>query len=182
MSEKVLVIMRGVPGSGKSYTAHKVLEELGGGDPKSHIFSTDNFWIPTTIQLRAGGANVSAQAEKAEYTSTFDPNKLGFAHKTNYNNFVKAVDQGISPVIIDNTNVQRKAYQEYIDYAKKAGYQVRVQEPTSPWWQENSVYLKDKKRHAAELDNFAALLFTKNSHGVPQHAIRKMLDRWDIHR
>ena len=58
-SAPVVVLMRGFPGSGKSYRAKQILQELGGGDPHGHIFSTDDFWIPTTKELRAAGEHVS---------------------------------------------------------------------------------------------------------------------------
>ena len=43
--EKYCIIMRGTPGTGKSFTAKEMLKKYGGGDPHGHIFSTDDFFV-----------------------------------------------------------------------------------------------------------------------------------------
>jgi len=76
---KVLILLRGVSGSGKSTLANQIV-----GD--GQIFSTDDYWI-----------------QDGEYK--FNSEQLGAAHKWNQNRAIIAMEQGVSPIIIDNTIV-----------------------------------------------------------------------------
>lgn len=42
---RVLIIMRGAPGSGKSFLARAIIDRTMNGDYANHIFSTDDFFI-----------------------------------------------------------------------------------------------------------------------------------------
>jgi NEDD4-binding protein 2 len=172
-SGKICVINRGVPGSGKSFTARQVLEKHGGGEPKDHIFSTDDYF-----------------GSGEEYRKNWAPDKLGKAHDWNFERFKDAVNKGVTPVIVDNTNVKRRDFMNYAHYARNAGYKVVVQEPSSPWWGDHAHMLNDKQKHGTELEDFARFLaghhqgmeakygVTGNTHGVPLETIRNMLRKW----
>lgn len=176
-NKKVLIIMRGIPGSGKSTRANQLLQELG-ANPDGHIFSTDNFWIPKTRESRRQGQSVNDIEEIAEYKANFDTNKLALAHRRNLDEFKRAVDNGVTPLILDNTNVKAFESRAYAEYAEKAEYTIKVEEPTSDWWKEYSPLLKDKKANEKELDKFAHILFEKNKHGVPLQVIKNMIQKW----
>lgn len=87
--EKLLIIMRGVPGSGKSYLAHQL---KGNGV----VFSTDDYFI-----------NYQGQY-------LFDRNQLGEAHEWNQKRANEALKSGTNPVVIDNTNLEAWEMQPYI--------------------------------------------------------------------
>ncbi len=196
--QKTLILIRGIPGSGKSYTAKQMLEKYGGGDPHEHIFSTDDFFIQDAIKDRrerqAAGENINseleAELEKDAYTSSWTPQKLGIAHGWNFSRFQQAIDKGVNPVIVDNTNVKAKEMRKYAQYANQAGYGIEIQEPTSKWWQDHAHMLSDKENHGEALENFARYLAGHhqgmekqygargNVHGVPLDTIRGMLRRW----
>lgn len=175
--ERVLVIMRGLPGSGKSTTALKVLKKLG-GSPDGHIFSADNFWIPETRKLRKSGQYVSPEDEKAEYRKNWKGEKLQGAHRAVLDEFKLAVDNGVTPLILDNNNVRKGDGRSYAVYADKAGYEIRIQEPESEIWKEFSGYLKDRKNNKEKLEEFAEYLFDACQHGVPMKTIQKFIARW----
>lgn len=168
--------MRGLPGSGKSTKINALLKKYGGD--YDHVFSTDNYWIPETLKRRRAGKDVSAQEELAEYKANWNAPGLGAAHRWNHEQFQAAIDLGVSPVIVDNTNVKPWDFQSYIESADKAGYKIVFEEPTSPWWIQYRPYLKDRKLDPSKLDEFAALLAQRNQHGVPEFVIRKMMDKW----
>ena len=67
----------------------------------------------------------------------------------------------MSPVVVDNTHTQRWEARAYVATALQHGYAVRVAEPDTAW-----------RRNAAELA-------ARNTHGVPEVAIRRMLARWE---
>lgn len=180
MSEKEMktfVIMRGVPGSGKSYQAKRIMAARGGHF--QHIFSTDNYFIPFTVALRRDGDTVTAAEELEEYRSNWQSWKLGTAHAENYRLFKEAVDAGVEVVVLDNTNIYAKHIQPYAKYAFAAGYEVEIHEPTSDWWTAHCHYLQDKCKYAAEIAQFAEMLHARQTHGVPLQTITKMLLEWE---
>lgn len=178
-SAPIVVLMQGFPGSGKSYRAKQILQELGGGDPHGHIFSTDDFWIPTTKELRAAGEHVSDEDEYQEYKSNWTQDRLGEAHGWNLDRFKQAVDNRVSPLIVDNTNTTIREMKPYAEYADKAGYRLLIREPTSDWWKDlYQPFSRDRKANADKLDPFVQELMNRNTHGVPEFVIRKMIDRY----
>lgn len=174
--DKICYIIRGFPGSGKSTTTNAILNLYNVDE--NHVFSTDNYWIPQTIAKRKVGLPVSSQEEMKEYRDNWTPKKLSEAHQWNFDNFKNTVNHGITPVIVDNTNVKIRDFEDYVKYAQRAGYEIKFEEPTSPWWVENRPYLSSKDLHARKLDDLAKLLASKNTHGVPEFVIRNMIDKW----
>ena len=90
--EKVVIIMRGVPGCGKSYLAHQL---QGNGV----VLSTDDYFI-----------NYQGQY-------IFDRNQLHLAHDWNQNRADKEMKSGTNPVVIDNTNLEAWEMQPYVTMA-----------------------------------------------------------------
>jgi hypothetical protein len=103
---KVMIIMRGVSGSGKSTKA----KQLGHGGV---ILSTDDFWGPNYA---------------------FDPSKIAEAHAWNQDRAMKAISSGISPIVIDNMNLRAWEAKPYVDEAVRAGYEVRIEQSDDPMW------------------------------------------------
>ena len=130
---KKVIIMRGIPGSGKSTMA----QQLAGDTGKIH--STDDYFM-----------------KDGKYE--FDTNKLRRNHQLNFQAFKRDLALGISPVIVDNTNSQKWEYENYTKAAEDAGYEVEVVQ----------VPHIDPK-HAAQ----------RNTHGVPEESIRRMIARWE---
>ncbi|XP_027498427.1 NEDD4-binding protein 2 isoform X5 [Corapipo altera] len=135
---QVLVLLRGVPGSGKSYLARNILEDNPGGI----ILSTDDYF------------NKHGQYH-------YDPNCLGEAHDWNRKRAKEAFEMGISPIIIDNTNIQAWEMKPYVTLAQQFKYEVMFREPDT-WW----------KFKPKELER-------RNIHGVSKEKIKRMLERYE---
>ncbi|NXP16826.1 N4BP2 protein, partial [Scytalopus superciliaris] len=135
---QVLVLLRGVPGSGKSYLARNLLEDNPGGI----ILSTDDYFY-----------------KHGQYH--YDPDCLGEAHDWNRKRAKEAFEMGISPIIIDNTNIQAWEMKPYVTLAQQFKYKVMFREPDT-WW-------KFKPR---ELER-------RNIHGVSKEKIKRMLERYE---
>jgi len=131
--DKILYIMRGISGSGKSTLA----KQIGG-----LILGSDEFWM------------VNGKYQ-------FDENRIGEAHQWNQNRAAQAMQQGISPIIVDNTNVQAWEAKPYVEAAVANGYRVQVVEPNTPW-----------KFNAEELAK-------RNRHGTPKERIEEMIQQWE---
>lgn len=91
-NEKILIIMRGVPGAGKSYLARQL---RGNGV----VLSTDDFFI-----------NYQGQY-------VFDRYRLSEAHEWNQKRADQKVRVGTNPVVIDNTNLEVWEMQPYVTMA-----------------------------------------------------------------
>lgn len=177
VNPKIVFLMRGFPGSGKSTVVNSLLNQYG-GSPVGHVFGTDSQFIPNTMAKRKIGEYVSGEEEEAEYKANFHPDKLHGAHIRNLNEFKKAVDQGVTPLIVDNINITLSSMKPYADYAEKQGYEIKVRYSDSPWWKEHFHLLSDKKGNKEKLDQFAELLASKTRHGVPAETIRDFIARW----
>jgi predicted kinase len=192
-STKILIIMRGIPGSGKSYTAKQMLEKYGGGDPHDHIFSTDDFFTQDVRAFRRDNPESDIDFdtwEKEEYRKNWNGDSLKKAHDWNFDRFKEAINNGVTPVIVDNTNTKSLEMKRYVEYGVKYGYHIIIKEPDSQWWLDHSHMLSDKKKHGRKLEDFARLLaghhqgMSKkygtegNQHGVPLQVIRNMIARW----
>ena len=197
--EKICYIMRGIPNSGKSFTAKQILKSYGENlDPKDHIFSTDDFYIQDLLKEKrakqAAGEPIDHdyynQLEKETYRANWHPSKLGQAHGWNQYRFKEAVDNGITPLLVDNTGITAKECYFYVKCAKENGYKVIIKESDSPWWKDISPLLVNKQKYGTELENFARFLAghhkglsekygtSGNQHGVPLDVIRNMIRKW----
>lgn len=133
--QKVLILMRGLPGSGKTTLAKKI---CGHGV----VLSADDFFYQ-------GG----------KYC--FDKVRLSEAHEWNKIRTRQCIQEGRSPIIIDNTNVEVWEMMPYVALALRSKYHVCVLEPDTPW--------KFDPRQ----------LSLRNTHGVPRRNIDSMLERYD---
>ncbi len=137
-----LIIMRGIPGAGKSTRAKQL---VGNGE----IHSTDAL-IEASGDYRAF---FQKMVESKNYMA------LGWKHKKNLKNATQAVSDGVSPVIIDNTNIKHADAKAYVVMALEAGLA-----------DEN---IKFEDVGTAGLD--AVTLAGRNTHGVPLDKIESMI-------
>ncbi|XP_065534483.1 NEDD4-binding protein 2-like 2 [Lathamus discolor] len=137
-SQKLLLILRGLPGSGKTTLSHVLLGQSRDGT----VFSTDDYF-----------------RQQSGYT--YNAAQLGDAHNWNQKRAKQAMEQGKSPVIIDNTNTQAWEMKPYVEAALEKGYRVEFHEPDT-WW----------KFDPEELEK-------RNKHGVTREKIAQMLERYE---
>ncbi|WP_394190853.1 AAA family ATPase [Pseudoalteromonas atlantica] len=105
---KQVFILRGLPGSGKSYYAQTLADELVTGDQSQYLIcSTDDYFYD----------------EQGEYK--FDKFKLSQFHNLNLARFINALSQSIPLVIVDNTNIKKWEFIAYSQAAVALGYQVK---------------------------------------------------------
>lgn len=143
-----MYIMRGIPGSGKSFKAKQLA-------PESNIFSTDDYWISDNVYK-------------------FQLAKLKEAHEWNRQRAQFACVREVTPVVIDNTNISKKERLPYIEIAELNGYTWEVVLPDSEWFMNILPRLENKQYTEEDIDAF----FTRNSHNVPRETIRAMMHKW----
>ena len=152
-----LYIMRGIPGTGKSYRATQLSQRLG-----APIFSADHFY-----------------GEGEEYKKNWSREKAHLGHRDCEAKTLAAMKGSAKSVIVDNTNLTLSGFRIYLDYAVDLGYAVYLVYPDSPWWTETVLpFLKQKQSNEASMvraAEIAELLFLKNVHGVPKTILTDML-------
>ncbi|KAK6975748.1 NEDD4-binding protein 2 [Biomphalaria glabrata] len=144
VSEKhpVLVIIRGLPGSGKSYLARLLMEKASKMGSQGVILSTDDFFMKQDVYV-------------------YNKSDLGTAHDWNKQRALTYVKEGISPIIIDNTNTTLWEFLPYAELALNHKYDVQIMEPNTEW-----------KSKVIELSR-------KNTHGVAKEHIVRMKERYE---
>lgn len=97
----VAVIMRGLPGTGKS-TIARMLAGVNGA-----VHSTDDYFY-------------------SNERYRFDERRQAEHHNLNFRAFVENLKRQVPVVVCDNTNVRHWNYKRYVDAARAAGYQVHI--------------------------------------------------------
>lgn len=93
--KKTIIILRGLPGAGKSRRAREIFIEARRTGQTCKIHSTDEFF---TVN--------------GDYR--FDVSKLQANHDKNYAAFRDSVTNEVEIIIIDNTNLKKSDYSRYI--------------------------------------------------------------------
>lgn len=132
---KKLIILRGLPGSGKSNIAKKL---VGNGV----IHSTDNYLV-----------------KNGKYE--FDRDNIARYHYLNLMDSIRSMKKGISPVIIDNTNIIAFHCTNYVEQGKMYGYEIEIIEANTPW--------------AFDIEE----LVKRNSHNVSRETIIDMFLKYE---
>jgi hypothetical protein len=160
MSEKIVYLMRGLPSCGKSYKA-KQLAANGG-----LICETDEYF------------HTQVGDDPTQYNYRRDLQQI--ACDWNFERFCRAVDEGLSPIIVDRGNSRSLESRRYVRYANSNGYRVEMVEPDSWWWQEIRVLLKYKHLTGPALYEWADKLseMSRDTHRVPASTIRDWMDKW----
>ena len=95
-----VIILRGIPGSGKSTESKKY--------PDAYIVSADHYFIGSDGIYR------------------FDISKIAAAHGQCKGRFTSALKAKKPLIIVDNTNTTAKEFKFYIDEARAYGYEVEI--------------------------------------------------------
>lgn len=107
---KLAIIMRGLPGSGKSYWVE-------------HFIKAQPNDVANNIKLR--GYFSTDERFYREGLYRFELGRLAEYHQYNLTAFIHALSRGEQIVICDNTNMARWEFMAYDAAAKGLGYQVR---------------------------------------------------------
>lgn len=106
-----LIILRGLPGSGKTALATELIKKNKG---YGYVFSTNDYFI-----------------EDGQFK--YDPRKVKDAHVWNVSRAVEAMGKGRELVIINNTNVRKWEAKPYVIAAINNGYSIQFIEPDTEW-------------------------------------------------
>jgi len=164
--ESNIIILRGLPGSGKSSLANTLRMKPNSEDDDTVICSADSFFT--------NGAGLLNNRDKKRliaegvdiYSHVFSTTKLQDSHQYCWESFKHATDNLINrgtirQVIVDNTNSRQSEYAKYVNYAIDKGLTFLILEITCPGPSQVSTFCQRSK------------------HNVPQRACQLMFNRWD---
>ena len=133
--------MRGIPGSGKSTYVNKHY-------PEAYVCSADNYFEEV------------ADLNDTSYLEEFQPWLVGKAHQHCWGSFIHAVVVMDEPlVVVDNTNVNKWEYENYVLLAEQLGYEVEI--------------------ITTDMSESAEVYHERNTHGVPLEVIQRMLSEFE---
>lgn len=140
--DQELIVMRGVPGAGKSTEAKKLVGE-------GVIHSTDSV--------------IERSGDYKKFFNTLNESKdysaLSKAHSTNLKEAIISMKSGISPVVVDNTNIKHNEPKAYVKAALEMGYA------------DSNIKFVDVGTAGLTAEALAA----RNTHGVPLDKIKQMM-------
>jgi predicted kinase len=96
---KALIILRGIPGSGKTTVASVLQDEL------STVYSADDYFMHDGVYK-------------------WDASKIGNAHAECQSNVAHAMKNGQPKIFVANTNTTKKELEPYYRMAEEHGYKV----------------------------------------------------------
>ncbi len=149
--DRKLYIMRSPTGGGKSTKAATLV-------PEGHIFSTDEYWY-----------------KRGNGKYAFEATLIGKAHQWNIDRVEKAMQDEMTPICVDNTNISQRERKPYTRLAGMFGYKVEIVHPDSPWFLDIHPRLKD----GSFTDKDVKVFMEKSKHNVPFDAVKRMLSKWE---
>lgn len=147
---KTVIIMCGIPGSGKSYTVGKIKEHYESKNIEVVVCSSDHFMMN----------------DKGEYD--FHPSKLVYTHRQCQEKFYKSLEKDNIVIIVDNTNVRIKDLRYYEKAALDKSFKTIIVESDSDW-KDNPEYCAKINTHNVPYDKI------KEMHNSLLHT-RKVLE------
>lgn len=142
---QVLILMRGISGCGKSTLATSLVG-------KGVIHSTDNL-VEATGNYRGFFNKMMESGDWSE---------LSRMHSKNLSNAIKSMTEGITPCVIDNTNLKANEPKAYVVAALEMGFD------------ENNIQIHDVGTRGLSAEQLAE----SNTHGVPLDKIQMMIQSY----
>ncbi|XP_039964438.1 NEDD4-binding protein 2 [Bactrocera tryoni] len=140
---KVMVFLRGAPGSGKSYLAKSFIESCVSMNDqytfRDFIFSTDDFFYNSSGVYK------------------YQPSLLDKAHEFNQRQVAERAQAGWSPIFIDNTNIKLWEMMPYVQTAVQNGYIIEILEPRTSW-RNSAAKLAAKNEHGVPIEKIKIML------------------------
>lgn len=145
---RVMILMRGPPGCGKSHLSRSLVTNFAcldnnGYSIEDFICSTDDYFY------------------NAKGVYKYNPSYIPEAHKFNHQRVENKARSGLSPIIVDNTNMQIWEMLPYVKLAVQNNYLIEILEPKTPW------------------GSSTRALARKNTHGVSQTRIQQIMDKYE---
>uniref|UniRef100_A0A2D4Q4V6 YLP motif-containing protein 1 n=3 Tax=Micrurus TaxID=8634 RepID=A0A2D4Q4V6_MICSU len=156
--ERIVIIMRGLPGSGKTHVAKLIRDkevECGGAAPR--VLSLDDYFI-TEIEKEERDPDTKKRVKKKILEYEYEADMEEVYRASLFKTFKKTLDDGFFPfIILDAINDRVRHFEQFWSAAKTKGFEVYLAEITA----DNQTCCK------------------RNVHGRKLKEINKMADHWE---
>ncbi|XP_032883548.1 YLP motif-containing protein 1 isoform X2 [Amblyraja radiata] len=156
--DRIVVIMRGLPGSGKTHVAKLIRDkevEYGGAAPR--VLSLDDYFM-TEVEKVVKDPDSGKRVKKKVLEYEYEPEMEDTYRSSMFKTFRKTLDDGFFPfIIVDAINSRIKHFEQLWSAAKTKGFEVYIAEMSA----DNQTCVK------------------RNIHGRKLKEINKMADHWD---
>ncbi|XP_078262995.1 uncharacterized protein ylpm1 [Rhinoraja longicauda] len=156
--DRIVVIMRGLPGSGKTHVAKLIRDkevEYGGAAPR--VLSLDDYFM-TEVEKVVKDPDSGKRVKKKVLEYEYEPEMEDTYRSSMFKTFRKTLDDGFFPfIIVDAINNRIKHFEQLWSAAKTKGFEVYIAEMSA----DNQTCAK------------------RNIHSRKLKEINKMADHWD---
>lgn len=122
--------MRGPPGCGKSTAARSLLSQHLGAQAVQWHLGRDAAFSPICRAFILSTDDYFTEVDEAgRAVYKFEPKLLGQHHKRNQLRCELAMELGLTPLFVDNTNVALWEMRAYVQLADRFGYAARILDP-----------------------------------------------------
>lgn len=164
--DRIVVIMRGLPGSGKTHVAKLIRDkevEYGGSAPR--VLSLDDYFITEVEKVEKdpeSGKKVKRKVMEYEYEPEMEETYRSGMLKT----FKKTLDDGFFPfIILDSIHDRVRHFEQFWSAAKTKGFEVYLAEITA-----DTQTCAKRNVHSRKLKDINKM--SENWEPAPRHMIR----------
>lgn len=162
MTDQVVYLMRGLPSSGKSHLARRLVGDSG------VLLETDQFFY----RENTDGSRSFHYSEE----------RLPAARQWIFQTFRQAIAAGRSPIVLDRGNGLNEETRRFAQYAVNQSYRVELKEPDSAWWLEIKELMRCRPETNPLLEQWAVRLsqMSRETHRVPLDTIQHWMSNWRV--
>ncbi|XP_025056669.1 YLP motif-containing protein 1 isoform X1 [Alligator sinensis] len=156
--ERIVIIMRGLPGSGKTHVAKLIRDkEVDCGGPAPRVLSLDDYFI-TEVEKEERDPDTGKKVKKKVMEYEYEADMEETYRTSMFKTFKKTLDDGFFPfIILDAINDRVRHFEQFWSAAKTKGFEVYLAEMSA----DNQTCSK------------------RNIHGRKLKEINRMSDHWE---
>ncbi|OPJ83225.1 YLP motif-containing protein 1 isoform A [Patagioenas fasciata monilis] len=156
--ERIVIIMRGLPGSGKTHVAKLIRDkEVECGGPAPRVLSLDDYFI-TEVEKEERDPDTGKKVKKKVMEYEYEAEMEETYRTSMFKTFKKTLDDGFFPfIILDAINDRVRHFEQFWSAAKTKGFEVYLAEMSA----DNQTCSK------------------RNIHGRKLKDISRMSDHWE---